>query len=834
MSFRGATGKEVVGKAIPALAETRLVLDELDLPVAAPKSHVLCSSKALEAQWVLAVGAWAGKCGQTARRLGVDHQLVAVRRKPVGAARKVKYEVRKKLLKHVGETGWKAKQKVHMAGLLPAILFGAELGVPHSRALTKLRADTVAVRGLRQAGVATDLALLALPPQLDPMCRVIEAIILRWHREVWYFGHPHISHPDVIHPGKLQEALTIAGVSKDPQHFYGPAAAARWAIEQLGWNWITAVRILDHSGEVLELRFGTPMCLRAMIRRRWTQVQAERGLGHRLENVLAKEQPEAVAIRNSGWDVGPLVQVLRSKAKNGLRWREKKALTRFVAGNHDKFLRGPCPKCGQADSQDHRLNECPDEEVVRLRAHLEEHKGLRDWTAKAKVQLPLGLIRGWFALRKPSWVARANEVECFPEDCELNEDFFLADNPVFVDGSCFFALFPEITVAGFAALQINKDGQVLRAIWGPVPQGIVPTAAMGEHMAAKWAVRLSTKGRKLVIDCLSVIKTLQADPCWASDWRRPMGGVWDDVDYAGTIATKVKAHRSAELARIQGDSFHHKGNEEVDALAKKGALTGCPEEKEIQNFCNTFGTRKRYLKAVGKVLGAWNQWPGDKLLKGVAVKSKDKGPDHDLIWFGPTRVWHCGTCSGNFRSKAAALRTKCSSVKRTLAQVAQEATDFGHSVYVIPYVQQPTYLIACLVCGSYAQARVETMLSACQGKPRGSAGGQSGRRRVVKAFAEQQAHPFHKVPMGRPVKWGAEPHLDVLELGGEEEVVKVNLHGTVPVKGNLGFDSPEWDIGQEEEVWGEVFGEEEAFTGPDGIRESQGAWEEPPEEDVIF
>ena len=41
--------------------------------------------------------------------------------------------------------------------------------------------------------------------------------------------------------------------SGEAQDSYGPAAAARWAAEQLGWTWLNAVRLMDHTGEIIEL-----------------------------------------------------------------------------------------------------------------------------------------------------------------------------------------------------------------------------------------------------------------------------------------------------------------------------------------------------------------------------------------------------------------------------------------------------------------------------------------------------------------------------------------------------------------------------------------------------
>jgi len=142
-----------------------------------------------------------------------------------------------------------------------------------------------------------------------------------------------------------------------------------------------------------------------------------------------------------------------------------------VAGNGDRFISGSCPKCGLVDGQSHRLYECQSDEAVRLRAHFEHVKALSEWVDRAKSRGPLALRRGWVPLRKPAWAARPSENRVFP-DLDLNADFFIPGRPIFVDGSCFFAQFAEITAAGYAALQLDDDGNILRAVWGPVPVGI--------------------------------------------------------------------------------------------------------------------------------------------------------------------------------------------------------------------------------------------------------------------------------------------------------------------------------------------------------------------------
>ena len=71
----------------------------------------------------------------------------------------------------------------------------------------------------------------------------------------------------------------------------------------------------------------------------------------------------------TGFDTGPLRQVLQSKAKAGrLSLHEKRQLLGYFAQSTDKRLAGKvCEKCGRIDSQDHRTLHCPSPEVTELR-----------------------------------------------------------------------------------------------------------------------------------------------------------------------------------------------------------------------------------------------------------------------------------------------------------------------------------------------------------------------------------------------------------------------------------------------------------------------------------
>ena len=138
----------------------------------------------------------------------MDHSLRRVKQNPVFRKRFKIFSERRGLIRKLGKAGRLGQIKVFSAGMLPSLLFGCECNTPPLKILTQCRIGLVQVRGLALPGVAHQLALLALPPQCDPMEQVLEAALYRWHREIWLHTQHHPSHADRLSLHQLQIALS--------------------------------------------------------------------------------------------------------------------------------------------------------------------------------------------------------------------------------------------------------------------------------------------------------------------------------------------------------------------------------------------------------------------------------------------------------------------------------------------------------------------------------------------------------------------------------------------------------------------------------------------------
>ena len=132
------------------------------------------------------LGSQVGEVVSTARRLGLDHALRGVKVRPVYVGRKAKLKTRLGLLKKLRGSGRPGRSKVFQAGMLPSLFVGAEIHTPPCKDLMEAKKLVVTTQGLKQPGVPYQLGLATLPPQADPLGKVLEKVLGRWHREVWY------------------------------------------------------------------------------------------------------------------------------------------------------------------------------------------------------------------------------------------------------------------------------------------------------------------------------------------------------------------------------------------------------------------------------------------------------------------------------------------------------------------------------------------------------------------------------------------------------------------------------------------------------------------------
>eukprot|EP00972_Heterocapsa_arctica_P040440 5957135-Heterocapsa_arctica.AAC.1 len=141
-----------------------------------------------------------------------------------------------------------------------------------------------------------------------------------------------------------------------------------------------------------------------------------------------------------------------------------------------------------------------------------------------------------------------DEVRTLPEG-EPFDCFKPQDGPVYTDGSCFEGNWGDAARAGHSAVQIDDEGRLIRAIYAPIPAGCPQNAAFAEHLAAKQAAAHAAKDEPIVViaDCASVVNSAKAGKEYATNYRRPMGGLWRQIDWSALKEVqKVKAHIDLE------------------------------------------------------------------------------------------------------------------------------------------------------------------------------------------------------------------------------------------------------------------------------------------------
>ena len=116
-----------------------------------------------------------------------------------------------------------------------------------------------------------------------------------------------------------------------------------------------------------------------------------------------------------------------------------------------------------------------------------------------------------------------------------------------------------------------KDGEVSELMYCILPSWVLPTAAHGEHWAAKMALRYAGENAEIITDCQSVVASVVRGRQYALHHRRTTAGVWLHAPWQQAQVRKTKAHRTREQAGQEDEVADFEGNHKVDQLAKLAA-----------------------------------------------------------------------------------------------------------------------------------------------------------------------------------------------------------------------------------------------------------------------
>ena len=82
-----------------------------------------------------------------------------------------------------------------------------------------------------------------------------------------------------------------------------------------------------------------------------------------------------------------------------------------------------------------------------------------------------------------------------------------ADGGVYGDGSCLNPASKWLARAGYAAVQVNQEGDVIRGLFGNVPSAFPQTSLAAEFVAFANAATHASVGCEYVGDCQAVLSS---------------------------------------------------------------------------------------------------------------------------------------------------------------------------------------------------------------------------------------------------------------------------------------------------------------------------------------
>ena len=302
---------------------------------------------------------------------------------------------------------------------------------------------------------------------------------------------------------------------------------------------------------------------------------------------------------------------------------------------------------------------------------------------------------------------------------------------VFGDGSASNPAHPEIARAGFAVVQINEEGELLRAIYGCLPRHMPQTPLAAEY-AAFFMFATHVSIATYVGDCVDVLtnfnkglaKALSPDKLHADTWKACL--TKRGMSFCSDLSTlKVKAHQDISSISDVSQKFFAVGNAHADELAKKGAELHPPNSDDVQLYKTTHAdVRKQMLHMVDCLMdlsltrsetqGRLVRLPKGAVLPLDVTSSLKGSKSHSLRWHG--KFWCCDICL---------IRTRnCSSVSKScpgpplFGSLLAKPGHLGHCLWSAG-VSGGGAILYCNKCFHYASPHPRLLMQPCVGTHKG-------------------------------------------------------------------------------------------------------------------
>ena len=223
--------------------------------------------------------------------------------------------------------------------------------------------------------------------------------------------------------------------------------------------------------------------------------------------------------------------------------------------------------------------------------------------------------------------------------------FDSSDGMIYCDGSVKFPSNLLIAAGGWACVQLDPHGGLLKALVGVLPGFIAQTAVNSEHCAILYAASFIKDNDQCIlgVDCAAVVAG------WANGYKRSagankiQGGFWREIQRQGNWPKikdimKIKAHVVAKDDMDEALKMAIAGNALADYWARRGAdlHRGPAGEDDVKAYLRARSENSKILRAIGNVLAlcplAPATWPNASATlraRVVAVDLTPLGPVHE-------------------------------------------------------------------------------------------------------------------------------------------------------------------------------------------------------------
>ena len=563
---------------------------------------------------------------------------------------------------------------------------------------------------------------------------------------------PPLRDPAVLSLGTL--ALGIKAHLDNHVHVLkcgvGPISAVRLALHKNGWSFESPLVLRDKHHNSYHLPTVAPKRVANIFAKDMRETIARRSILRHLMKDDATNIEEGRLLLDNGVNLQPIYSLFNTldtkRAYTVLRIATNGIFTNvnFLHMGYD--IDPVCTQCFSAvDSVFHRCYTCP---FISQRAELALGSTLFNTILEAgegSLMASRCLHPDVTVLSQPS-----DQAICEYINFEDGDTFCVTNGYVFGDGSAFHGAHPQVARAGFSVVQINGEGEILRAIYGSVPRYLPQTSLAAEY-AAFYIFAVNTDAATTYVgDCEDVIsnfngglaRALRPSAIHADTWRACIAK--KGMSFCESLSVrKVKAHQNIDNIVDANLKVLAMGNAHADTLAKKGAELHPPNSDDVLRLKKTHSDiRNQMLHMVDCLMdvslsrtelqGKLKRLPkGSKLPLDVTC-SLNGSRKHSLKWQG--RFWVCEVCF--IRSKSVSGFSKVCQGPPLFGSLLATPGRLGHCLWSAG-VSGGGALLYCNRCFHYASPHPRLLMQPCIGTI-------SGKFSSEKYYLLRRRHPVCK------------------------------------------------------------------------------------------